>query len=289
MRVSLSPPATGHPTFATNIQPGTLVRWLPHGRQHGLAYLNFLRQRDDVALIQIHNAVDVDFTFARAVGQRLAIVGKVLRVEHRLLPEAYQQALFNLGLRDESGERFRVALLDVRDESGGVLPELGLGHKFALWKWKVCVCVCVCVCEVVVRGLGEEGKDGRTVVDAFGDSLEHLDVDGRRRAVVPIILEFVVADDGLGPFEGREGEGRLGGDARDDRTDVEGEDGRVHVHFVWVEDRRVLDWGEDGIGQFRRKGILVRAVVSLCVRRGTPSRGDGTGLVYLRAFAAIRG
>jgi hypothetical protein len=42
-----------------------------------------------------------------------------------------------------------------------------------------------------------------------------------------------------------------------------------------VEDRRVLERGEDGIGQPRRERVLVRAVwyVSLCVRRGTPLCG----------------
>lgn len=85
-------------------------------------------------------------------------------------------------------------------------------------------------------------------MDALGDSLEHLDVDGRGRAIVPVVLEFVVVGDALKTFEGRDGEGRLGGDARDDRTDVEGEDGRVHVHFVWIEDRRVLERGKDGVG-----------------------------------------
>jgi len=150
----------------------------------------------------------------------------------------------------------------VRDESGGVLPELGFGHKFAYGKERE---------QSEVWGGKEEeegGKERRTVVDAFGDGLEHLDVDGRGRAVVPVVLEFVVVvaidDDALGTFEGREGEGRLGGDARDDRTDVEGEDGRVHVHLVWMEDRRVLERGEDGIGQPRRKGILVRAVMFRC-------------------------
>ena len=96
-----------------------------------VSYLDLLRQRDDVALVQIHDAVDVDFPLARAVGQRLAVAGKVLRVEHRLFPEADQQAPLDFGLRDESGERLGVASLDVRDESGGVLPELGLGYKFA--------------------------------------------------------------------------------------------------------------------------------------------------------------
>ena len=148
--------------------------------------------------------------------------------------------------------------------------------------------------EVCGGGLGED----RTVVDAFGDGLEHLDVDGRGRAVVPVILEFefvVAGSDALGTFEGREGEGRLGGDARDDRADVEGEDGRVHVHFVRIEDRWVFERGEDGIGQPRREGILVRAVYFYFYFRcasdaGPPLRGDdGTSLVYLRAFAAIRG
>ena len=138
-------------------------------------------------------------------------------------------------------------------------------------------------------------------MDAFGDGLEHLDVEGRGRAVVPVIREFAVVvvaateDSAFGTFEGCEDEGRLGGDARDDRTDVEGEDGHVHVHLVRVEDRRVLERGEDGIGQPRRERVLVRAVwyVSLCVRRGNaPLRSVGqvhTGLVYLRAFAVIRG
>src|SRR5260221_546779 len=39
-------------------------------------------------------------------------------------------------------------------------------------------CVCVSV-------WGGGGKERRTVVDAFGDGLEHLDVDGRGRAIVP--------------------------------------------------------------------------------------------------------
>jgi len=135
-----------------------------------------------------------------------------------------------------------------------------------------------------VRCAGGERKIERTVVDAFGDGLEHLDVDGRGRAVVPVILEFefvVACGDALGTFEGREGEGRLGCDARDDRTDVEGEDGWVHVHFVRIEDRRVLERGEDGIGQARRKGILVRAVYfilffSLCVRSDAGRLCEGT-------------
>ena len=116
--------------------------------------------------------------------------------------------------------------------------------------------------------------------------MEHLDVDGRGRAVVPIVLEFVVPGDALGVFEGREGTGRLDGNARYDRTDIEGEDGRVRVHFVRVEDRGVLGRGEDGIGQPLREGILIRAILSgMCVRRVELLGGEGTDLVNLRAFA----
>jgi hypothetical protein len=105
------------------------------------------------------------------------------------------------------------------------------------------------------------GRDRRTVVDAFGNGLEHLDVDGRGRAVVPVVLKFVIADDALRTFEAGEAERRLGGDARDDRVDVKGEDGRVYVHVVRVEDGGILGRGKDGIGQPRREGVLVRAVL----------------------------
>ena len=99
-------------------------------------------------------------------------------------------------------------------------------------------------------------------MDAFGNSLKHLYVDGRGRAIVPVILEFVVTYDALRTLEACESEGRLDGDARDNRTDVEGEDRRVHVYFVWVEDRGVLGCGKDGIWKSRGEGILVRTVSS---------------------------
>lgn len=64
-----------------------------------------------------------------------------------------------------------------------------------------------------------------------------------------------------------ESEGRLEGDARDDGTDVEGEDGRVHVYLVRMEDGRVIEYGKDRIWKPRREGILIRAVPSY-IRRG---------------------
>lgn len=78
----------------------------------------------------------------------------------------------------------------------------------------------------------------------------------------------------------------MDGDARDDRTDVEGEDGGVHVYVVWVEDGRILGSRKDGIGKPSGERILVRAVSYIRQGKGEkPPREDGTGLVYLRAFA----
>lgn len=34
-------------------------------------------------------------------------------------------------------------------------------------------------------------------MDTFGDGMEHLDVDGCGRAVVPVVLELAIASDAL--------------------------------------------------------------------------------------------
>jgi hypothetical protein len=128
-------------------------------------------------------------------------------------------------------------------------------------------------------------------VNALGDGLEHLDVDSRGRAIVSVVLEFAVIGDALRTFDGRQGEGRMGGDARNDRTYVKGENGRIHIHGVWVEDWGVLGWGKNRIWEPRGEWVLVRAISVHCTSEGGNPRNawDGTGLVYLRAFATIRG
>ena len=102
-----------------------------HDYNTSSTYLDFLCKGDDVIFVQIYYAVDVDFALVRAAAQWLAIAGKILRVKHRFLPEAYQQALLDLRFRDEASERRGIAFLYERDKSGWVLPELGLGHEFA--------------------------------------------------------------------------------------------------------------------------------------------------------------
>jgi hypothetical protein len=77
-------------------------------------------------------------------------------------------------------------------------------------------------------------------VDALGDGLEHLNVNGRRRAIVPVILEFIFADNTLGTLKKCKGKSRLHSDARNNRADVEGEYRGVHIDIIWVENGRIL-------------------------------------------------
>jgi hypothetical protein len=84
-------------------------------------------------------------------------------------------------------------------------------------------------------------------VDALGDGLEYLDVNSRGRAIVPVVLEFIFAENTFGTLEGCKRKSRLHGDARNNRTNIEGEYRSVHVDLVWVENRRVLERREDGI------------------------------------------
>ena len=83
-------------------------------------------------------------------------------------------------------------------------------------------------------------------MDTFRDRLEHLQVHERRAAIVPVVLVLVVARDAVRALHRRERERRGAGDARDDGLGVEGEDRRVHVDLVRVEDRRVWEGFEDG-------------------------------------------
>jgi hypothetical protein len=102
-------------------------------------------------------------------------------------------------------------------------------------------------------------------VHALADRLQDLDVDGRRRAVVPVVLELRVAADALRALARGEGERRLRREAGHDRARVEGEDGRVRVDRVWVQDLRERERREHGHGQVRRERVLVRAARALVI------------------------
>ena len=93
-------------------------------------HLDLLRERDDVVLVELDDAVDVDLA-RRVVAQRLAVRGEVERVEGRLLAQPLEELPLDLGLRDEPRERAAVARVDVRDERGGVVAELALGDEFS--------------------------------------------------------------------------------------------------------------------------------------------------------------
>ena len=120
---------------------------------------------------------------------------------------------------------------------------------------------------LIRSGMGERKRQRRTVVDALGDGLEYLDVNGRSRAVVSVILEFLFADYTLGTLEGCKGKTCLRCDARNNRTDIEGEYRCVHVDRVRVEDVWIFGRREDGIWESCREGILIRAILHIRRRK----------------------
>ena len=93
-------------------------------------HLDLFRERDNVVLVELNNAVDVDLA-RRIVAERLTVRREVDGVEGRLLAEPLEELPLDLGLRDEPRERAAVARVDVRDERGGVVAELALGDEFS--------------------------------------------------------------------------------------------------------------------------------------------------------------
>jgi hypothetical protein len=97
-----------------------------------------------------------------------------------------------------------------------------------------------------------------TIMHAFTDRLENLDVESRSTAVIAIILEFVVPDDSVGPFHRGEHESGVPGDTRDNRAGIEGENRWVNVDFIRVEDsRKGLGW-QHGIWKVGSEWVFVR-------------------------------
>ena len=87
--------------------------------------------------------------------------------------------------------------------------------------------------------------------------MEDIDVNGSRRAVVSVILEFVVTSNAFRTLEGCKDKGRLNGDARDNRADVERKYRSIRIDFIRVEDRGIFWRGEDGCRKPCGEGILV--------------------------------
>ena len=99
---------------------------------------------------------------------------------------------------------------------------------------------------------------GRTVVDTFRDRLEKLDIERGSAAVVPIFFVFLIADDTACPFGGRESDGGRLGYPGNNLTGVEGENGRVRIHAVRVENFRNVLGFEDRFGEVRSERIFIR-------------------------------
>lgn len=113
-------------------------------------------------------------------------------------------------------------------------------------------------------------------MDTLRDRLQDLEVDERRAAVVPVVLVLVVTGDTIRALNGGERERRGACDARHDRLRVEGEDGRVHVHIVRVEDRRMREGLEDRGREFGRvrERVFVRTV-GVGASSGTDTETEG--------------
>ena len=105
-------------------------RTTPRAETRTQTHLDLLGERDDVVLVELDDAVDVDLARRRVV-QGLAVRGEVDSVEGRLLAEALEELALDLGLGDQVRERGAVARLDVRDERGRVVPELALRDELA--------------------------------------------------------------------------------------------------------------------------------------------------------------
>jgi len=74
-----------------------------------------------------------------------------------------------------------------------------------------------------------------TIVDALGDGLQDLDVDGRDAPVVAVVVVLSTALDPCGPPLRAQLQRRLTRDGRHDAVHVEAQDRRVGVDVVIVE------------------------------------------------------
>lgn len=95
---------------------------------YGKTDLDLPCQGNDVVLVQLDNAVDIDLA---RVAIWLAVRRKALGIHGRLLAQPLQQRTLDRRLRDQRLEGLAVRLEDVGDERRGVVDELGLGDKFA--------------------------------------------------------------------------------------------------------------------------------------------------------------
>jgi hypothetical protein len=100
-------------------------------------------------------------------------------------------------------------------------------------------------------------------VHALANGLEDFDVDRRCTAVVAVILVLGVADNSLAAPQGSEGHGRVVGNAGNDCAGIVGENGRIHVDGVGVEDGRVLQRGQDGRGEVATERVFIG---TMCAR-----------------------
>lgn len=108
-----------------------------------------------------------------------------------------------------------------------------------------------------VCDLGVTSLTGRTVVDTFGDRLENFNIERGRATVVPVVLVLVVAGDTVCPFGSRELESGRPGYPGNNLTGIEGENGRVRIDGVVVENFRKIHGLEDRLGKVGSERVFV--------------------------------
>jgi hypothetical protein len=98
-------------------------------------YLDLLGQRDDEALVEIDDAVDVDLVSLRSRSPCCYNSGgfKVLRVSGGLDAQTREEGALDVGFSDERLESGAVPGEDGGDEGRGVRGEFGLGDEFS-WR-----------------------------------------------------------------------------------------------------------------------------------------------------------
>ncbi len=98
------------------------------------AHLYFLGQGNNVTLVQVNHAVNINLVDAlsrRRIAIRLGIQYDILSVRGSFLLETKQKLALNLRLGNQSFQCLLVGLENVRDERTRILLELGFRNKFA--------------------------------------------------------------------------------------------------------------------------------------------------------------
>ena len=115
--------------------------------------------------------------------------------------------------------------------------------------------------------------------------LQYLDVDRSRTTVVAVVVCLTVTHDALGTLRLCESVGSLLGYPGDNVTCVEGEDLRVGIDCIGIEDLGKLEGTKERPREVACEGILIRTAWATSRPMPDYEVTKNTDLVYLRALA----